>query len=1075
MRNTGVQRATIATTWRAVGRLALGASLSALLSASLSATVSAQAFARGLATRATVAADRAADPGDAPAAVRRAPVTTVRAMPRSLHVVAVPVPEAFHGTRAQWRFLGGDLTPVLGERAGRLETRTRDVLFTVRIPASAPAGLQEVGVVRFEAPGTAATDAPLVLDVQVVRRVFVSAAGPMPVVRGGDVATVRFDVHNGGNAPDTLQWRATAPNGWRLLSNLDVPVVLAVGQRTTVAVRIAVPDDAGLTSASVRLQAMRGATLAAEAEAPLEVTTGVGAEAVGPTVTASAVSAPGTQDGLAGWGVRVAGRLTDDISIDAQTSQAQGLTPLGLTAMTRVGFFPMPLNAAIAGPGWRVAGGITGLTVSELAGIGVTGSGVTAIVDGAGPHVQAVAARPWTGALGAPGGGLYAARVALPLGSRRWSVAHADLDEAGPTGRQLVATTLGFETPTRFGGTLDAEVGHRRHRLGSGLGASAEWRGGVDGTDLFVRAGRAPGGTGAFARASEDLSASVSRRFASGIELGIGGFRVRDESPTGGSLRNVGAQLTPRARLGERTWVGLELRTTGFEARGATLGFEDRDLQLGLDVQHQFANGLSFSSQAFGSRIRRATVLADGTRFETEAPRGQLRAALGKDADWGSAEATLLVERSGVGSGLPPSQSALGLRVHNLQPVAAWPSLRVGMDVQRLVVGQSSGALIARADARMQLVGGFRLQAAIERNPLLAVFGAGTLVGALRLERSFGVPMPQFVQPRSAVYIDANANGRRDAGEAGLAGAVVRAGTRRVIADGAGRFRAGAASARDVALDDRSLPPGWSIGAITRDAQTGDVRAVGVVPGAGLDVRVEIVAADEGFDRVRDRDLDELDVYATDGDGRAWLAVPRGGQRWSFTDLPPGTYTLAISSERLPEPVIVRGPPPVVRLDGRAMPAPLVLRVGPRPVRLVPLPSATDAPGPETPGPTAPLSTPPASRSASTAPVASPSAADTARLPRWLVPMPTVSTSGTSYAVLPPASAMIAELPTLVIPRGATLWGLSRRYYGSGAKYPRLMTLNPQIRDPNRIYAGRTMKRPAKTAAELRRARGGTR
>ncbi|MCU0624188.1 MAG: hypothetical protein MUF53_10040, partial [Gemmatimonadaceae bacterium] len=656
------------------------------------------------------------DPGDAPTAPRRAPATTVRAMPRSLHVVAVPVPEGFRRPGALWRFVGGELTPVLGERAGRLDAAMRDVLFTVRIPATAPAGVQDVGVVRFEAPGTPTTDAPLVLDIQVVRRVFVTASGPMPVVRGGDVATVRFDVHNGGNAPDTLQLRAIAPNDWRLLGTLDRPLVLLAGQRTTIAARVAVPEDAGLTSASVRLQVLRGAAMVAEAEAPLEVTMGVGAETIGPTVTASAVSAPGTQDGLAGWGVRVAGRLTDDVTIDAQTSQAQGLTPLGLTAMTRVGFFPMPLSAAIAGPGWRVAGGITGLTVSELAGIGVTGSGVTAVVDGDGPQVSAVAARPWTGAAaGTSGGGLYAARVALPLAGRRWSVAHADLDETGPTGRQLVATSVGLETPTLFGGTLETEVGHRRHRLGSGLGASAEWRAGVEGTDVFVRAGRAPGGTAAFGRASEDLSASVSRRFASGFELGVGGFRVRDESPTGGSLRNVGAQVTPRARLGERTWAGLELRTTGFEAQSATLGFEDRDVQLGLDLQHQFANGLSFTSQAFGSRIRRATVLADGTRFETEAPRGQWRAALGRDADWGSAEATVLLERSGPGSGLPPSQSAVGIRVHNLQPVAPWPSLRIGLDVQRIVVGQTTGALIARADARMRLAGGFRLQAAVER------------------------------------------------------------------------------------------------------------------------------------------------------------------------------------------------------------------------------------------------------------------------------------------------------------------------------------------------------------------------
>ena len=1025
----------------------LTAALAALL---VPASASAQPTPRTTALR--FVASPTEDGPDGPTAVRRAPTTTVRATPRTLHVVGIPVPEAFHSGRASWRFVGGDMAPVLGERAGRLASGMRDVLFTVRVPATAPAGLQEIGVVRFEAAGVAPTDAPLVLDVQVVRRIFIAAAGPMPVARGGDVATVRFELHNGGNAPDTLQLRALALNDWRLLSAFDRPVVLLAGQRTTIATRVAVPEDAGRTSASVRLQALRGADVVAEAEAPFEVTLGVGAERVGPTITASAVSAPGTQQGIAGWGVRLSGRLTDNVTIDAQTAQADGLTPLGLTAVTRVGFFPVPLSATVAGPGWRVSGGITGLTMSELAGIGVTGSGVTTVVEGAAAQVTAVAARPWTGAGTGGGGGLYAARVAVPVQGRRWSLAHANLDEAGLTGRQLVATTVGLETPTRFGGTLETEIGHRRHRVGSGLGASAEWRGGVDGTDVFVRAGHAPGGTAAFGRATEDVSASVSRRFASGLELGVGGFRVRDESPSAGSLRNYGVQVSPRARLSERTWVGIEARTTGFEARGSSLGFRDRDVQLGLDVQHQFDGGVSLTSHALASRIRRATALGNGAVFETEAPRGQLRAAVAKDASWGTAEATLLLERSGLGSGLPPSQSALGLRVHNVQPLPSWPSLRVGLDVQRLVVGQASGALIARADARMQLAGGFRLHAAVERNPLLAVFGGDVVVAALRIERSFGVPMPSLLPPRSAVFIEADANGRRDPGEAGLGGAIVRAGTRRVVADAQGRFRPGAASARDVALDDRSLPPGWSIGTITRDPATGDVRAVAVVPGASLEVQVDVVAQEDGYDRVRD--IDELDVYVTDSEGRAWLAVPRGGQRWSFADLPPGTYTMAIGSDRLPEPVVLRGPAPVVRLDGRTMPAPIVLRVGPRPIRLVPISSS----------PEVVTTTPPET-------VARPTAAVEPLGARWLLPMPTVSTAGTSYAVLPPATAMLAQLPVMVIPRGATLWGLSRRFYGAGAKYPRLLQLNPQIRNPDRIYAGRSLTRPVKTSAALKAAR----
>lgn len=40
------------------------------------------------------------------------------------------------------------------------------------------------------------------------------------------------------------------------------------------------------------------------------------------------------------------------------------------------------------------------------------------------------------------------------------------------------------------------------------------------------------------------------------------------------------------------------------------------------------------------------------------------------------------------------------------------------------------------------------------------------------------------------------------------------------------------------------------------------------------------------------------------------------------------------------------------------------------------------------------------------------------------------------------------------VQKGDTLWAIAKRYYGNGAEYPKIVSANPIIKDPNLIYPG---------------------
>lgn len=66
-------------------------------------------------------------------------------------------------------------------------------------------------------------------------------------------------------------------------------------------------------------------------------------------------------------------------------------------------------------------------------------------------------------------------------------------------------------------------------------------------------------------------------------------------------------------------------------------------------------------------------------------------------------------------------------------------------------------------------------------------------------------------------------------------------------------------------------------------------------------------------------------------------------------------------------------------------------------------------------------------------------------------------TSATEAAEAPAAE----EIRTHTVQAGDTLWAIAKKYYGNGAEYPKIVSANSGIKNPNLIYPGQVFAIPA--------------
>lgn len=868
-----------------------------------------------------------------------APVA-VRGTPGSLEVVGVPVPAVFDTAAVvRYRVSAEGRARVVGSLSGMLTagpSRRASIFFTVSAPTTAGAGRVHVATAEFDAPGATTIAVPVEMLVAPTHRVEVAVLDQMVGARAGSVVPVRVRAVNFGNQPDTVRLAVTPPHGWRVTSS-DGDATIAVpvrGARETV-LRVWVPPTHPAGLALVRVVAtLQGAPIASTV-VQVQVGGERGGAMDGPGLNLSSISvaAPGAPV-VTGFAATLQGAITPTATISGRAAWMGAAASSGAAqaGFARAGVSSAPPTLDLTTPSLRLGLGLTGRPLSDLAGLSVLGTGASVELARGPWRTTLLGLRPYAYGFvsdSASRGLLVGGRVERQVGASAFSVTASRLDEPS-SGRSLDALSGGYSLRNASLGDFTSELGFRRAGDDvAGMGWATELRRQTERSAISVRLLHAPGGSRAYARASDEINAAVSQRLTRVLGLSGSYWRTGDEALGASHMRSEGWSVGPGATLlGGLATLSLEARGLSYSAVGTTGGFGNAERQgtFNLDVRR---GAFYLSGTALVAQVARSTSLAGTALPDVTGTRIEERLAAGAAFGGANFEASATDQRFAGQVSAIPQQQTFTVRADRVPlplPFGAAPLL-LGGDLQhvRAPIMRSAGAQTTmRVSATMRLPAGLGVTLGAERNPyLLASAGnaGGGWITTLRLERL--TLLPRLRNGSSGrVYRDADGNGRRGRAEAGVGGVVVRCGTVTSVTDGQGRYNCASGSSAEI--DPRSLPIGWLAPALRGGrVTTGDIGLMSVSA-----VRVELVLDGMDSTRVSAAELAQVQVIARDSLGQPWMARGAAPGVAMFDALPPGRYVVEVDASGVAEPLrlVTADPTIVIGDDRKAPPLRLVLR-----------------------------------------------------------------------------------------------------------------------------------------------------
>jgi hypothetical protein len=861
------------------------------------------------------------------------PSVTATGAPRSYQVVSIPVPDAF----ARVMKLEVEVIPngefvVLGPRMRSLAGSGRSRIgVTIGIPASALAGRIVAAEARFSSPASPTLVVPIELDVSLVRQILLRPGSAAINGQAGNDVVLPFEIVNSGNARETVQAQLTLPSGWASRELHQAPIVIGPGETVKRRIRLAIPTLSSTGSSFVRID-LRGRDETLDSETmTIEVfnSSSIGRQA-GPLVTTGfshAADENGRPNSL--FTLTAVGALYDSVRIDARMSQGSAVGGAASNAFARLGTFQSSTSVVLSAPSGQLSLGNTGTSFSDLTGLYPYGQGALVHLQNANWNLLGLGALSMAAAGSVERKPMVGLRGERSFGNALLSTSISHLADAGLSPRRLDAFGIGAAVPSIFGSTFKAEIAERRFQDGSGFGWSSEMvRTNADNSEQ-LRVTHAPGGSDAFARATNELVANVSERLTSRAMVSASAWRTTDATSVFSGITSNGYSVRPQYAIRGATTIAVEMRSYLFDATSrpsasnAGGGFGSREQQVGISFS-SYLRQYYVNSSAYLGTVTRTVAPVGQAILSSRTPRNYWTTNAGWSGTGGVVELQARIEQNRDAGGFVNQQSMLGVRGE--QVVLPWfGGIRGEGELQRVNGFGSENSAIMRAGLAIPLVRGFALKVDAERNSIFHSAGGRVpwIFGA-RFEHSMMVPMLRTPGTSGYVYEDLNGNQRRDQGEPGVAGASVRRGSETSVADASGKYRVGGDQTKPVTVDEASLPDGWTPSGASR----GDL-SVWLSTSAEVEL---VVAPRSGISAVQ-VDLSKAHVIARDSAGREWGARMTGPTTATFESLPVGTYTLHFDLSELSEPLVPRTPVPLLVVSGKESKS-ITVTLDPRPIRM---------------------------------------------------------------------------------------------------------------------------------------------
>ncbi len=874
------------------------------------------------------------------------PAIIASGAPRSFQVVSIPVPTTFaNAENPVVEIVAHGEFVVLGQKSRALvssEGRKTRVTITIGIPAGALAGHLLAAEARFSAPGSPTVVVPVEIDVSLVRRLTLRApAAPANAHAGADVV-LRFEIENAGNAKETLEAELTLPSGWSSRDLRHRAVVVEPGTTVKRTTRVAIPKFSSTGSSFVKIDLWdEGGSLASSMMTVEVLNAGSIGRQSGPNVTSALSHATDEHGGRSSvYSLSANGALFDSVRIDARMSASSSVGAAASNAFARMGTFVSSPSVVLSSPSGQLSLGNTGTSFSELTGLYPYGQGALFHVTKPDWDLVTLGAMSMQAEESGKRQPMLGVRLERRVGELRLSASMSHLADGGSSPRRLDAIGVGAAMPALFGSTLKAEIAERRFDSGRGFGWSTEMLRTQGGSSEQFRISHAPGGSDAFARATNEIIASLSERLGSRLMVSASGWRTIDQTTVFSGLTSKGLSLRPQYDVYPGVALALEARTYLFDATSrpgaATPGssFGSRESQLGFSLSGH-ARQFYVNTSAFLGNIERSAAPTGQIVIRDRAPRNYWITAAGWTRAGGLVEVQSRIEQTRDRGGFVNQQNIYGIRGE--QVMLGWfGGIRAEGDLQRVHGFGTEKAATMRGGISVPLINGFAIKVDAERNSIFRTTSGRTpWIFGTRIEHAFTLPMVRTPGTTGYVYQDMNGNNRRDRGEAGLAGVTVRRGSEISVADENGKYRVGGDAAQPVVLDEASLPEGWT----GNGASRGDL---GVL--LSTSAKVEFVVAPRSGISAVEVDLQKALVIARDAAGREWSARMTGRATATFDALPVGTYTLDFDLSQLTEPLVPRGEVPSLVVDGKESTS-LTITLDPRPIRIwTPNKSSTTVP-----------------------------------------------------------------------------------------------------------------------------------